>query len=40
MRLALILFFLIFAYPAQALEAVPAYGGEVRVPLSDYTTML
>ena len=40
MRLALILLALIFAYPVQASESVPTYGGEVRVPLSDYTAML
>jgi hypothetical protein len=40
MRLALALLALIFVLPAKASEVLPAYGGEVRVPLSDYTAML
>ncbi|HEX9769997.1 MAG TPA: hypothetical protein VGA50_12555 [Kiloniellales bacterium] len=40
MRFALTLFVLLFAWPATASEILPSQGGEVRVPLSDYTAML
>ena len=40
MRFALALLALLFALPAAASEALPVAGGEVRVPLSDYTAML
>ena len=40
MRYALALLALLFAFPAVASEALPSTGGEVRVPLSDYTGML
>lgn len=40
MRFALALLALLFALPAAASEALPIAGGEVRVPLSDYTAML
>jgi hypothetical protein len=40
MRYALALLALLFAFPAVASEALPSTGGEVRVPLSDYTAML
>jgi hypothetical protein len=40
MRSVLVLLAFIFVCPVQASEAVPGYGGEVRVPLADYTAML
>ncbi|MDX1574548.1 MAG: hypothetical protein R3285_00055, partial [Kiloniellales bacterium] len=40
MRYALALLALLFALPAGATEALTSTGGEVRVPLSDYTAML
>jgi len=40
MRYALALLALLFAFPAGASEVLPSTGGEVRVPLSDYTAML
>ncbi len=40
MRYALALLALLFAWPAAATEIAPSPGGEVRVPLSDYTAML
>jgi len=40
MRFALALLALLFASPAAASETLPTSGGEVRVPLTDYTAML
>ena len=40
MRFALALLALLFAFPAAASETLPSSGGEVRVPLTDYTAML
>jgi len=40
MRFALALLALLFALPAGATETLPTTGGEVRVPLSNYTAML
>jgi hypothetical protein len=40
MKFAFALLALLFAWPASATESLPSPGGEVRVPLSDYTAML
>jgi hypothetical protein len=40
MRLLLVLLALFLVFPAQARETLPAYDGEVRLPLEDYAALL
>ena len=40
MRYLIVLLTLIFALPAQAQEPAPVPGGDVRIPLADYTALL